>query len=322
MITQRAKLRRLAFIRMSLAASTWPVPAILPGTLADSARRDPIQCRCRTAYCQGNHRYSALCHSALAVVWARRSGHVRRWLRVRVRRSACRRGALDHEPARREGDQRSSQGSAAIAHIRSPMLPAHSPAPHRAPPACRVGPVLLADIGRWRGRGVAVPPRPAAGRMLRIETRAVCRSAHRRSHNFCCTRPKPASRSRHRRAACARQQREPARVEPSRASAGITARSRARVKRGSRFEASSAKPMPARASVAMSRDFGMSSSGRTSVIPCRTPASSTRTPSREPGDAAAARQADQHGLGLIVERVRDENMRRLRLPAAASASSR
>jgi len=83
------------------------------------------------------------------------------------------------------------------------------------------------------------------------------------------------------------------------------------------------KPIPARSSVAMSRAFGSSSSGRTSMtaLPeaARRGAADTR-PCREPGEPLAAAHADQHGLGLVVERVRGEDMAGIRLAAAAASS--
>ena len=54
---------------------------------------------------------------------------------------------------------------------------------------------------------------------------------------------------------------------PSAASAGISARRRARVKRGSRFDGSSAKATPCAFSVATRRRFGTASSGRIRVRP-------------------------------------------------------
>ena len=71
-----------------------------------------------------------------------------------------------------------------------------------------------------------------------------------------------ASARRSRRASSARRRAS----SPSRASAGITSRSRARVKRGSRFDGSSAKCDPGARERRESRAFGMSSSGRTSMI--------------------------------------------------------
>ena len=77
-----------------------------------------------------------------------------------------------------------------------------------------------------------------------------------------------------------------------------------------------------RLKVAMSRALGSSSSGRTSVICClpiRQPRH--RRHRREPGQPAAAAHADQHRLGLIVERVRGEDVVRRRPCARRRASS-
>ena len=56
-------------------------------------------------------------------------------------------------------------------------------------------------------------------------------------------------------------------------------------------------------SVAMRRAFGISSSGRTSTASPPTGSGAVARHGAEPAEAAAAAHADQHGLGLIVERV-------------------
>ena len=102
-----------------------------------------------------------------------------------------------------------------------------------------------------------------------------------------------------------RQQRQPRTLSVPRARApGIVARNRARVKRGSRLVGSSAKRMRALRSVAISRAFGTSSSGRTSASPAiAVGIGEVRAIAPRPPMPLPRVEPDQNGLGLIVERV-------------------
>ena len=135
-------------------------------------------------------------------------------------------------------------------------------------------------------------------------------------------RRQPAPRPRHWRAPAAR----PAAPRfwhrpPSSARTGINARSRGRVNVRSRLVGSSAKPMPAASSVAISCALEISSSGRASRTPSRSLSARHRG---KPGDTAAAKQPHQQRLGLIVAGMGGERhaWRRWRArpwPAAGSA---
>ena len=292
MITQRAKLRRLAFILVSFAVGG-PAALLLVScqqVKADS-RPSRSQSRCRGARCQGNRLHfshsTAVCDRPrlpyLAVVKV--ADDQRRW-------------SAPERARPRAGRQRAS-----------PALPPTCAAAGRfraaSPPRALVSVSQSASslpscdrpfIAALRDRTAEQPQCHLGGQTERIfrhrrrsdrdRTTALCDSARRRNADRRLDRRLGAPQA-------ARQQRKRRASSPSRASAGITARSRARVKRGSRFDASSAKAMPARASVATSRAFGMPSSGRTSMISLAAAGRQRRhrRHGAEPGEAAAARHA-------------------------------
>ena len=123
MITQRAKLRRLAFIPCpSAAVGRQPLrPLHCPQVKANS-RPSRSQFRCRAAPCQGNlTRISS--HST--AVWRRRACHIRPWLRLSAtRRRSAAPGRARPRAGRGQRHQRSRQGAAQPRRARALGAPA------------------------------------------------------------------------------------------------------------------------------------------------------------------------------------------------------
>ena len=227
MMTQRAKLRRLAFIpRVFPDRRSWHAGLPAARSAAMIADDSFSQCRSAVAPCQGNAagekaprirrilaRSAAACRSCTAQLWV--------WLRPF--RGAARRGrrALDRQPAAGAGDDGARQGAAKphggwrqrprprmkrfeLAEFDRPFVA--DPAMARPAAAARSRPAIVQTVGRKRDRpGFGPGPRASVGHAA--STAASSATSARR------TRP--------------RQQRQPRpALSPSRSSAGIAARSR------------------------------------------------------------------------------------------------
>ena len=264
----------------------------------------------------------------LARFAARRLRHVGPWLRLchGAALPLCRAAAGRVPPRCARLQCHNRAGQAASKSCMAGLRPA--PGPRERLQLGQFDRALVADGGRWRGRSAAGRFRPAGRRKPSAsKTRA---PGDRMSLPSVRPRPgRPRLRSPHRPAAAAAPAAPGARASrPSLASSGISARSRARVKRGSRLEGSSAKGILAASSVAISRDLGRSSRGadenecgpraagpiaRKRGGSCRAAGAALTLHRRKPAQPAAAAHADQHRLGLIVERMRGEDVRRARL---------
>ena len=245
MMTQSAKLRRLAFIPIRLSCSG-PVHAGSPAArlLATIQRRpDVYQCRSANATCQGKrpaqkHRNSA--HSNPARPPCAEVAPNQLWLWLRPNRGGASRRLRRAARARRRAGRRSGSRRRPPGCVETARCLKKRQVPHEALRACQARPSPRCRCRRWRGRaGASVTsagnrPNWTAGNAIGPA------SGHGSGANAATaastTASSAASARRTRRASSASR----SALSPSRSRAGIAARSLARVKRGSRLLGSSA----------------------------------------------------------------------------------